>query len=115
MSPRNSKWGVVMIRKAIGLVLFAAGFALGALLFLNKADAPLAQAQMRVQEADVELSCTFLSPIYRKSNVSADELPKRFGVLYEIPPCLSSGGYRAVDAWFIDQQYFCVSYEKVVY
>jgi hypothetical protein len=104
-----------MIRKAIGVMLFAAGFAAGALLFLNKADAPLAQAQMRVQEADIEFSCTFLSPIYRRSHGLEDELTNRFAVDYDIPPCLSIGGYRAVNAWFIDQQYFCVAYEKVVY
>jgi hypothetical protein len=106
---------MVMISKAIGLMIFAAGFAAGALLFLNKADLPQAQAQMRVQEADIEFSCTLLSPIYRRSHGLEDELPKRFAVDYDIPPCLSIGEYRAVNAWLIDQQYFCVAYEKVVY
>lgn len=104
-----------MMRKVLGVMLFAAGFAAGALIFLNKADAPLAQAQMRVQEADIELSCTYSPPIYRRSHGVEDELPNRFAVDYDIPPCLSIGEYRAVNAWSIDQQYFCVAYEKIVY
>lgn len=104
-----------MIRKVIGVMLFAAGFAAGALLFLNKADAPIAQAQMRVQDAGVEFICTFNPPIYVRSDVSEDDLPNRFGVYYEMPTCLDLAGYQAVRAWFVDQQHFAISYEKIVY
>lgn len=89
-----------MIRIVKGAVLFAAGFAAAAALFLGNSEVPQAEAgDCIMQSAQAKL---------HDQNMSHN----RFGVKYTPPQCIQDAGFKAVNARIVDGQTFIVVYQK---
>lgn len=104
------RWRMGMFRIAAkGVMLFAAGFAAAALIFLGKANVPQAQALEYTEST--EIPCYQQRPWFASSSIEGDEVPDQFCVVYTLPPCLENAGYEVIGAQLYDFSTFTVGYQ----
>ncbi len=94
---------------AKGVMLFAAGFAAAALIFLGNANVPQAQALEHTEST--EIPCYQQYPWFASNSIEGDVVPDQFGIIYTIPPCLQNAGYEVTGAQLIDFDSFTVGYQ----
>lgn len=94
---------------AKGVMLFAAGFAAAALIFLGEATVPQAQALENTEDA--EIACYRRSPEFWTSSIEGDTVPDQFGVIYSIPLCLKNAGYEVTGTQVTGFTQFAVGYQ----
>jgi hypothetical protein len=94
---------------AKGVMLFVAGFAAAALLFLARANVPQAQALENTEST--EIPCYQQGPWFASSSIEGDVVPDQFDVIYTLPPCLQNAGYEIIGAQLIDFDQFTVGYQ----